>query len=1334
MSSTASPEVDSSPSRNSLASKLTKARRKKQQREPPESSQNSLALHDESNSNLRRMKNSIELAVEKIKPRSSGENPRESDNEGKPKAETHGLQNLLRRTKRKSRRRSQTGQGEAERGRTFDSKSVDQEGRPDSPHTSRSASTKDWGRSQSSLLTYDSESPDHRTPPPLVSHPSHAGYLTLSSPLVRPAQAGNEAATQEQDSVSRQGEPQLAFDGSSQSRGHDQHKPEIPELVVTSSEPVSSQPAVSNRPNSRGQRPASGGRPKESSRISAGLADQHPLRDPPLPLESVDTSSPQAISARSPPVPPKQTIPNPGTQATRPRVITAVRDGDLPTTPPANVVNPITTVTPPTPIDRHHEIAAQPSSNNKTEAQTRPRKASTEKINPGAGQMLAHRRVQSTSAANPPSRLSRRISPPLTPTVEETRSALNTPGIASGPSGQSGFFSSVFSAAQNAASTLSSSIANTSLATGNRSRGTTQEENLQRARGEDPSSSGARTERGKQGAADHEEFKEPRSLAVETLGLGDLSLSHLGITVDASDEGSTSATSNGHASSKGADTGRRTGPGGSQPAKTMLNDVGQLADASQQGPRARTGTGVSEPATVGTNGEATFSENGSVPVVEDAVSSMRPRSMQSVIDKSGAASAAEEPDTDLKRSGSLRSRVDHSFRRRRDGSAATGTTTGTVIGTNTTTPTTPGIVPRLTGFAVASKKRNRDFHNLFRSVPEDDFLIEDYSAAIQKDILLHGRLYVSEGHICFNSNIFGYVTTLVISFDEVVSVEKKNTAMVFPNAIVISTLHARNVFASLASRESTYDLIVGIWKISHPNLRSSLNGVQLDEAGGGDKTVKAEVSGSDGQGDEDEDDEEAIYDEDADGGDDDGSLTEGGDGSKIGSDIGDGVARTGLRQISAGTSATVALGGHSGDVKADKVVHGASTAVPDFPGPATHKPTECGDQDQHFERITRDEVVAAPLGKIYSLLFGPNSGLFMTNWLRDEQKVSDLQMEDDKTGLTETTRTRSYSYIKPITAPIGPKSTKCFITETLDALDLEKAVSVTVVTQTPDVPSGNVFSVRTRYCLTWAEDNGTRVFVNCTIEWTGKSWLKGPIEKGANDGQIAYTKELVTGLRAAVSSKAAPSTIGIKGRVKRRKRDVAEAVAQSSGKPAPGARAPDLGQTRATPHWGPLEPLRQPLSPFLDILSPLLNAQVGMVVMSVLLLISWFRTPQYPPSSYYSRGSAGVGRGGGSYMSPERLAAYEEMWRREEGSLWDWLDERVGVDRISSSAAMRGGGGGDGNGESQRDSHQAPRQGRSSSKNDEKLSDQQMTEALRLTQQRLDELRSALERRQAEQS
>ena len=34
----------------------------------------------------------------------------------------------------------------------------------------------------------------------------------------------------------------------------------------------------------------------------------------------------------------------------------------------------------------------------------------------------------------------------------------------------------------------------------------------------------------------------------------------------------------------------------------------------------------------------------------------------------------------------------------------------------------------------------------------------DYGCALQRDILIQGRLYISENHVCFHANIFGWVT------------------------------------------------------------------------------------------------------------------------------------------------------------------------------------------------------------------------------------------------------------------------------------------------------------------------------------------------------------------------------------------------------------------------------------------------------------------------------------------------------------------------------------------------------------------------------------------------
>lgn len=122
----------------------------------------------------------------------------------------------------------------------------------------------------------------------------------------------------------------------------------------------------------------------------------------------------------------------------------------------------------------------------------------------------------------------------------------------------------------------------------------------------------------------------------------------------------------------------------------------------------------------------------------------------------------------------------------------------------------------VTGFAVASNKRNADFHELFPNIPEGDYLIEDYGCALQREILIQGRIYISENHICFHANIFGWITDLSIPIYEITGLEKKMTAFVIPNAIQITTRQAKYTFASFLSRDTTYDVIANIWRLARP--------------------------------------------------------------------------------------------------------------------------------------------------------------------------------------------------------------------------------------------------------------------------------------------------------------------------------------------------------------------------------------------------------------------------------------------------------------------------------------------------------------------------------------
>ncbi|KAH6625770.1 hypothetical protein C7974DRAFT_456064 [Boeremia exigua] len=1087
----------------------------------------------------------------------------------------------------------------------------------------------------SSLLTDDSDSEPAASPAPrpgISPHNSHAGLLTLSSPLI---------ASETLDSLASASSADATLVNS-----------------LTSDEPASTRtaPTVDAAPNKRGVSPVGklkeaftptrrGTSPKpraDTDSVKPGTGagalgslfggkkrEQRVLDDPIV-------ASPPQIHVPSE----KQSSPSLRSLGPTP-IITR-----LPATPPNTVDAPTTFVTPPTPVDGPGPSPTE-SLHSRNGTKHSPSQSNPNVVVSPSGNMISHRRVRSTS--NAPSKLSNYISAPLTPHPEEAK----TPGgtaVLNSPN--TGFFSSVFSAAQNAANQFSNTITQNTVPKNKTDKQQPKEAEESKDEGEkvtgpttvEPTTEGA-------------EKKRP---AIETLGSGNLSLAQLGIAES--------------------------------------NEVSPMSSATNVTMKADEASAKVEDAAAADAVSAAYAAQ-PTPIINE-----RPRSL--TVESGGAGAASPKRDGDItdspaagsvQRQGSIRSRISGGGgkrRRHRGSSAATGTTVPTAFGGSTTNlaPASALQGHRLngTGFAVAPPKRNKDFHNLFKSVPEDDYLIEDYSAALQKEILLHGRLYVSEGHLCFSSNILGWVTNLVISFDEVVSVEKKSTAVLFPNAIVIQTLHARNVFASFLARDSTYDLIIGIWKISHPNLKSSLNGVTLDGAAGtGDKTEKAESIVSD-EGTSESDDE--VYDEDADDDDGIGSFTEAGEGSVAGSEIGSTAGDApAARKVSAAVAQAVGSGGQTTET-AKAASNGAAAATNDFPGSATHAASDCADADKHYDKLLIDTTIPAPLGKVYSLMFGPAADVFMRKWLIEDQKSMDLQMEHDKDGLGEKKTTFNYAYTKPLSAPVGPRQTRCNIEMTLEQYDLERAVSVNCSTQTPDVPSGNIFLTKTRYCLMWGPGNSTRLIMTFTVEWSGKSWLRGPIEKGANDGQMSYATSLTAALRTAVASKitSGPKTPGRNGKSKKRSKTAALEEAPVIAAPvAPQAKQSD---------WGLLEPIRL-IVPFSDTIESLFTPQIIITVLGALLMYSWF-----------FRGTPAGVSGPNHWNTHQRQVAYDEIWRHEESELWKWLEHRVAIDRVQHEAAYK----------FTPDAAQ-----RVEPKN---MKEREIDEAIRVTEQKLAELKGSVEK------
>ncbi|ORX56979.1 hypothetical protein DM01DRAFT_1320113 [Hesseltinella vesiculosa] len=385
-----------------------------------------------------------------------------------------------------------------------------------------------------------------------------------------------------------------------------------------------------------------------------------------------------------------------------------------------------------------------------------------------------------------------------------------------------------------------------------------------------------------------------------------------------------------------------------------------------------------------------------------------------------------------------------------------------------------GSIASAVGVDVASNKRNVDFHALFRSVPDNELLIEDFGCALQKEILVQGRLYISENYLCFNANIFGWVTNLVIAFEDIVDIEKRTTALFIPNAIQVSTLHAKHFFTSFLSRDQAWELMMDVWKYSRTLHGQAMSGtIEKDKNSNENQTITdaasvysntASVTG-DSESDHSSDDQSES------------SLVE-------------------LLPISSEPKSSLTQSVMAVDTKQAQEV------------------TTCTCQGDHYEAVVMDTSFKGSLESIYNLLYNSS---FLRNFLINKENSSDLVMSDWENAANHGYK-RTISYIKPLNGPIGPKQTKCNQEENVLCCNFKQCACILTTTTTPDVPSGGAFSVKTKTCMTWSGYHKVRILVTCKVEFTKSSWLKSTIERASLDGQTCYYKDMDAAIKSYIRS------------------------------------------------------------------------------------------------------------------------------------------------------------------------------------------------------------------------
>ncbi|XP_045651235.1 GRAM domain-containing protein 2A isoform X1 [Ursus americanus] len=121
-------------------------------------------------------------------------------------------------------------------------------------------------------------------------------------------------------------------------------------------------------------------------------------------------------------------------------------------------------------------------------------------------------------------------------------------------------------------------------------------------------------------------------------------------------------------------------------------------------------------------------------------------------------------------------------------------------------------------------KYNQQYHKLFKDIPLEEVVLKVCSCALQRDLLLQGRLYISPNWLCFHASLFGKDIKVVIPVVSVQMIKKHKMARLLPNGLAITTNTSQKyIFVSLLSRDSVYDMLRRVCTHLQPSSKKSLS-------------------------------------------------------------------------------------------------------------------------------------------------------------------------------------------------------------------------------------------------------------------------------------------------------------------------------------------------------------------------------------------------------------------------------------------------------------------------------------------------------------------------------
>ncbi|KAI8331116.1 GRAM domain-containing protein [Blakeslea trispora] len=389
----------------------------------------------------------------------------------------------------------------------------------------------------------------------------------------------------------------------------------------------------------------------------------------------------------------------------------------------------------------------------------------------------------------------------------------------------------------------------------------------------------------------------------------------------------------------------------------------------------------------------------------------------------------------------------------------------------------PGSFASACDLSLASKKKNDEFHALFKSVPESDLLIDDYKCALQKDILLQGHLYLSEHHVCFKSNIFGWVTNLVIQFAEIERVEKRMTAKIIPNGILIATNTSTHIFASFLLRDQTYDQIIKIWNLSR-HVLSQEKLVESDTDSLPSSTLDSAVVIQ-----EEEEKRDAVQLKDS-------PIQQEKSSPKQTRprSVSDSLTQSGYHLLAAPSIESILNSKRE-----------TQQPKPTFSKKARICP--CSIRGQQYFHVALDQTYKGDVERMFKLLFDSQ---FMKSFLETYEQFEDVQIGSWKRNEREVTGRRRIKSSNTM----GAKLVKVLFREQKVHKKYPYYCCVTVKKSMPDMPMGAVYSIQSRTCITRESKDKVHVLVTFQVVFSKTGLVSSIIEKNAAEDQLKLYRHL----------------------------------------------------------------------------------------------------------------------------------------------------------------------------------------------------------------------------------